>query len=486
MEKFYITTSIPYVNASPHIGHALEFLQADVLARWHGLLGQQRWFQIGTDEHGLKNYKAAEDAGQPVEAFVQGHSDEFRKLAEILNVSHDDFIRTSDRKMHWPGVVEIWKRLAAAGDLYLGEYEGFYCVGCETFVKESDLVEGKCAIHEKEPEKLKEENWFFKLSKYGKTIKEKIQSGEFQIVPKGRQNEMISFIDQGLEDLSVSRPKKKLPWGIPVPGDDDQTMYIWVDALSNYLTGLGFGRSEDWKRWWPADVHVIGKDITRFHAIIWPAMLLSAGIDLPKGLLVHGFIQSGGKKMSKSIGNVVDPFALVDQYGVDPVRYYLLHEIPTTKDGDFTEERLREVYAADLQKTIGNLLARVTKIGERAPLEPKVSKEVRAEIDFVWKRYNDALEKFELNIALEEAVRLARFGNEFMEELKPWESDTAREAAIPQLALILHSVAWMLTPFLPDTAKKIFEQLGMDPDHRGTWDGVEIRMKKGDALFPRL
>jgi len=492
MGKFYITTAIAYANAKPHIGFALELLQADVLARWHGLKGDPRWFLTGTDEHGRKVAKAAEDAGKSEKVFVDEIASAFKRLTEALNISNDDFIRTSDQNVHWPGVIKLWKQLEAAGDLYKDSYTGLYCAGCEEFKKPSDLIEGKCPNHGTEPEEIKEENWFFRLSKYGDAVKAKILSGDFRVIPEERQNEIISFIDQGLEDVSFSRPSKDLSWGIPVPDDPTQTMYVWADALSNYITAIGYGRGgihdsgSMFHDFWPADVHVVGKDITRFHAIIWPAMLLSAELPLPKQLLVHGFIQSSGKKMSKSLGNVIDPFDLIERYGIDPVRYYLLHEIPTTKDGDFTEERFREVYAGDLQKTIGNLLARVTKIGEGAAVEPKTSTEVQEVIDAAWNRYNATFTGFELNVALEEAVRLARFGNEFMEELKPWESDTAQEAAIPQLALILHSVAWMLTPFLPETAKKMFAQLGMDPGKQNGWEGTSVQMQKGDALFPRL
>ncbi|MDP2735665.1 MAG: methionine--tRNA ligase, partial [bacterium] len=353
--------------------------------------------------------------------------------------------------------------------------------------KPSDLVEGKCSNHGTEPEEIKEENWFFRLSKYGDAVKEKILSGDFRVVPEERQNEITSFIDQGLEDVSFSRPSKDLSWGIPVPDDPTQTMYVWADALSNYITAVGYGstsppRAAEFKRWWPADVHVVGKDITRFHAIIWPAMLLSAGLPLPKTLLVHGFIQSGGQKMSKSLGNVIDPFDLVERYGVDPVRYYLLHEIPTTKDGDFTEERFREVYAGDLQHTLGNLLSRVTKLAEGKEVRPKLSPEISEVVNRKWAEYEKELLEFRLDSALDDAIYLAHFANELIDEIKPWESETSFAAAIPQLALILHSVAWMLVPFLPDTAKKMFEQLGMDPGKQHGWEGTSVTMKKGEAL----
>ena len=305
MNKFYITTSIAYVNAPPHIGFALESLQADVLARWRRQKGEEGFFLTGTDEHGAKIARAAEVAGKTPRELVDENAEKFRELKKSLNLSWDNFIRTSDEKVHWPVAQELWRRLEKAGDLYKKSYQGLYCVGHEAFVTQKDLENGKCRDHQKEPEIIEEENWFFRLSKYSEVIKEKVESGELKIVPETRKNEILSLLREGLEDISFSRPSKDLSWGVPVPDDDTQTMYVWADALSNYISGRG-GISE-WEKH-PADIHLIGKDILRFHAAIWPGMLLSAGLPLPKAIYVHGHILSNGQKMSKSLGNVVDPF----------------------------------------------------------------------------------------------------------------------------------------------------------------------------------
>ncbi|MEK7178237.1 MAG: methionine--tRNA ligase, partial [Patescibacteria group bacterium] len=358
MGKFYVTTSIPYVNAEPHIGFALEIIQADVLARYRRHKGDDVFFLTGTDEHGVKIVRAAKAAGKTSQDFVNGVTKKFKDLKKILNLSGDDFIRTSDRKRHWPGAQKLWFKLYDAGKLYKKSYRGLYCVGHEAFITEKDLVNGKCRDHQEEPEIIEEENWFFKLSDYTNKIKEKIKSDELLVMPKSRKNEILSLINEGLEDISFSRPRKDLSWGIPVPNDSKHTMYVWCDALSNYITAIGYADDEKkFKKWWPANVQVIGKDILRFHAAIWPGMLLAAKLPLPKTIFVHGFITVGGEKMSKTIGNVIDPFEVVKKYGADALRYYLLREIPSGEDGDFTYEKFEERYNADLAKGLGNLVA---------------------------------------------------------------------------------------------------------------------------------
>ncbi|MBI1957204.1 MAG: methionine--tRNA ligase, partial [Candidatus Niyogibacteria bacterium] len=366
-EKFYITTAIAYVNAKPHIGFALELTETDAIARYRRLRGVNVRFLTGTDEHGAKTLRAAEASKKPVREFVDANAAEFKRLGAMLNVSNDDFIRTSDEKRHFPGAQELWKRLDAAGDIYKKMYRGLYCVGHEAFVTPKDLKDGVCVDHGKAPETIEEENYFFRLSKYRDPILKAIESGTLAIYPETRKNEVVSFLREGLEDVSFSRPAKDIPWGVPVPGDAAQTMYVWCDALSNYITALGFG-SEDiskFKEFWPADLQVIGKDILRFHAVIWPGMLLSAGLPLPKALFVHGHIFSGGKKMSKTVGNVIDPNDLIGRYNADALRYYLLREIPTFDDGDFTEERFLEAYNAALANGIGNYISRVAKMIEK-------------------------------------------------------------------------------------------------------------------------
>jgi len=323
--KFYITTAIIYTNAKPHIGFALEITQADVITRFHRLKGDDVFFLTGSDEHGIKNMRAAKSAGISPQTFVDENTAAAIELTKRLNISNDDYIRTTDNERHWPTAQDIWKKLVKSGDIYKKKYQGKYCAGCETFVKESDLIDGKCPIHDKEPEIIEEENYFFKLSKYQKQLTKILESDEYQIVPNSKKNEMLSFIRQGLDDVSFSRPKKILPWGIPVPDDDTHVMYVWCDALTNYLSGIGYTTDKKkFKKYWPADIHLIGKDIMRFHALFWPAMLLSADIPLPKKLLVHSFITSQGKKMSKSLGNVIEPFSQIDKYGTDSVRSHLM------------------------------------------------------------------------------------------------------------------------------------------------------------------
>lgn len=338
MNKFYITTAIAYTNAPPHIGHALELIETDALARHHRMLGDETFFLTGTDEHGAKIARAAESDGRKPQEFTDSIAAKFAELAKVLNISNDFFIRTTDRTNHWPGVLKIWEVIKAGGDLYKGEYEGLYCVGHEAFIKKSDLVDDVCPDHQTKPEKIKEENFFFKLSKYKAQLKKAYENGVIKIKPASRTNEILAMLEDS-EDISFSRPSKDLKWGIPVPGDDTQTIYVWADALTNYISAIGYGRNDDFKKFWPADVQVIGKDILRFHAIIWPAMLLSAGLELPKSLFVHGFITVEGQKMSKTIGNVIDPVELIKKYGIDPVRYFLLREIPSSEDGDFSYKK---------------------------------------------------------------------------------------------------------------------------------------------------
>ncbi|MBX4211747.1 MAG: class I tRNA ligase family protein [Candidatus Yanofskybacteria bacterium] len=316
MKTFYITTSIAYTNAEPHIGYALELTQADVLARYHQLLGDDTYFLTGTDEHGIKIERSATKLSQDPQDFVNNIAERFQALTKALNISNNDFIRTTDKERHWPGVEKIWRSLQDKGALYEKEYEGLYCVGHEAFVKKSELIDGLCPIHKTEPEKIREKNWFFKLSDYKREIKGRIERDELKIVPESRKHEILNLFDDA-EDVSFSRPADKLQWGIPVPGDSSQTIYVWADALTNYISALGYGQDEKLLHYWPADIHLIGKDILRFHAMVWPAMLLAIELPLPRSINVHGFITSEGQKISKSLGNVIDPFMLIEKYGAE-------------------------------------------------------------------------------------------------------------------------------------------------------------------------
>ncbi|MDO8620214.1 MAG: methionine--tRNA ligase, partial [bacterium] len=363
-KTFYITTPIFYPNANLHLGHAYNTTLVDIIARYHRLKGEEVYLLTGADENTEKVVRAASLAGVETKVYLDGIVANFKELFKKLNISYDQFIRTSDEKVHFPGAEEMWRRLVEAGDIEKRSYEGLYCVGHEAFITEKDLVEGKCPDHGETPQKLREENYFFKLSNYTKAVSEKIQSGELQIIPETRKNEILALLARGLEDVSFSRPSDKVSVGVKVPGDPSQTIYVWCDALVNYLSALGFGRKDDelFKKFWPADVHVIGKDILRFHAAIWPAMLLSAKLPLPKQLFVHGFITSGGKKMSKTLGNVIDPNELIAEYGGEAVRFFLARHISPFEDGDITLESFKEAYNADLANGIGNLTSRVMKM----------------------------------------------------------------------------------------------------------------------------
>lgn len=482
--KFYITTSLPYVNAAPHIGFALEAVQADTIARWHKQKGEEVFFLTGTDEHGAKIARAAEAAGKTPQELVDENSKKFHDLKDALNLSWDAFIRTSDQTNHWPVAQELWKRLVDAGDLYKKTYQGLYCVGHEAFVTKKDLVEGKCEIHKKAPELIEEENWFFKLSKYTKEIESRIKNQELKVVPETRKNEVLSFLSEGLEDISFSRPSKDLSWGIPVPGDVNQTMYVWADALSNYISGYyvsGSGGIKIWEKH-PADIHFIGKDILRFHALIWPAMLLSAKLPLPKSIFVHGHILTGGEKMSKSLGNVVDPFELVKKYDADPVRYYLLREIPSSEDGDFSEEKFKERYNGDLANGLGNFAARVLTLASGIEnLNGKVEKGSEEKIKDIREAVRVKLEEFKFNEALALVWELIQFGDRYVNENKPWDKSVFEEnkkTAIFNAVVILDNVAAVLQPFLPDTAEKITKSI--------IWEGDALKVKKIENLFPRI
>lgn len=512
-EKFYITTAIAYVNAPPHIGYAMELVQADVIARWQKLHGREVYFLTGTDEHGAKIMRAAQAAGKEARAFVDGMVPEFKQLISRLDISNNDFIRTSDEKRHFPGAQDLWRQLEKAGDIYKKKYHGLYCVGHEAFVTQKDLVDGKCSDHGQVPERIEEENYFFRLSKYRDQILQAIESGEFMIFPESRKNEITSFLKEGLEDVSFSRPAKDISWGIAVPSDASQTMYVWCDALSNYITALGFGSDNPapFEKFWPTDLHIIGKDILRFHGAIWPGMLLSAGLSLPKALFVHGFITSGGQKMSKTIGNVIDPFDIIKRYGKDPLRYYLLREIPTFEDGDFAEDRFVESYNAHLSNGLGNYISRVAKMIEEyfsgrlekpsveilsgVPIRKsstfftlKEAKSSELEIvsisyfieRFVWPRYEEAMKQYELKKAMDVIWEVLHELDAYVQTYEPFrlaKTDPEKtKAVLWNLAYGALSVAWLLQPFMPGTADKIFSIFGVDKKSKDEWREVTVKL----------
>jgi methionyl-tRNA synthetase len=472
-KTFYITTPIFYPNANLHMGHAYTTVLCDTLARYHRSLGSEVYFLTGSDENTEKVVRVAKSLGIEPKAYLDNVVSNFKDLFKKLEISHDQFIRTSDEKVHWPGVVELWKKIDASHDLEKRSYKGLYCVGHEAFITEKDLIDGKCPDHNEAPQILEEENYFFKLSKYTEKVKEAIKSGEFLIVPESRRNEILAQLERGLEDISFSRPANKVSVGIPVPGDPSQKMYVWCDALSNYITALGYGRldNENYKKFWPVDIHVIGKDILRFHAAIWPAMLLSAGLSLPKGLLVHGFITSGGKKMSKTLGNVIDPIKLIEKYGAEAVRYYLLRHISTFEDGDLTEESFKEAYNANLANGLGNLVSRVITMAEKNGIKNNelrikdkdmVLEKVMGEFDIqnamniIWEKITE----LDVKIQKDQPFRLIKTDKE------------KGESIIKDLVLGVYEVAIMLSPFMPETSEKIQKAV--------------LENKKPENLFPRI
>lgn len=460
-KKIFISTSIPFVNAPPHIGHALEFVQADTLARYYRLLNHDVFFLSGTDENAQKNVRAAEKKGLSPQKLIKKYSERFRQFKTILNISFDDFIRTTEER-HKKGSQNFWQ--LCQKDIYKKSYRGWYCLGCEAFVTKKDLVNGKCPEHQKEPEFVEEENYFFTLKKYQKKIKEVIVNDKIKIRPKERKNEILSFIDQGLEDFSISRDAKRLRnWGIPVPNDPTQIIYVWFDALINYITGLNFsGDQKLYKKFWESDskkIHVIGKGIIRFHAIYWPAMLLSAKIPLPSHEFIHGYITINGEKISKSLGNVIDPFEVVKKYGTDATRYYLLKEIHPFKDGDFTYKRFEEVYNSDLANGLGNLVQRVAKLCEKVKLDGSKFKPKKSDLNTTIANY---FEKFKFNQALEIIWKYISALDKYIERKRPWEKSGQELKEIlgniitgVESGQSLLEIAHSLKPFLPETARKI-------------------------------
>lgn len=473
-KKFYITTAIPYVNAEPHIGFALEIVQADTIARYHRLLGKNVYFLTGTDENALKNVQAAEEERIPVKKFVDQNSDKFYQLKDALNLSFDDFIRTTEKR-HIEGAQALWKACKKE-DIYKKKYKGLYCVGCEVFLAEKDLINGKCPEHKTKPEVVEEENYFFRLSKYQDWLENLIASNKLKIIPEIRKNEVLAFIRRGLEDFSISRTKERAHgWGIPVPGDSSQIIYVWFDALANYLTALDWqNNGKLFQKYWPADVHVIGKGISRFHAIYWPAMLKSAGILLPQQEFIHGYVTVEGQKISKSLGNVIDPFELVKKYGTDPIRYYLLREIPAYGDGDFSIQRFKEVYNADLANGLGNFVARIAKLCEKSGFKFKITKSLKPAYS---KELQKAFEEFRLNDILQNiwATRLGAL-DKHVDQHSPWlikDKDKLKRVLQEEINE-LREFTNMLQPFLPETAEKIEKQ----------FKGPKIKSEK--PLFPRL
>ncbi len=473
IKKFYVTTPIYYVNDKPHIGSAYTTIAADVLARFYRYAAVPTFFLTGTDEHGSKMERAAEAVHKTPEEFTREMSAKFSFAWDTLEIAPDDFIRTSEER-HIQAVQKFLLVLKDSGKLYEGEYQGLYCVGHEAFLTESDLdANGFCPEHKTKPEKLKEKNWFFRLSDYAEILQERIEKGEIVIEPQSRRNEVLAFIKQGLQDVAISRPNVR--WGIPLPWDKNQTVYVWVDALFNYVSALEYPKGENYKKFWPADLQIVGKDIIRFHCVIWPALLDAAGIAWPKKVFAHGFFTVNGQKISKSLGNVIDPMELSEEFGSDAVRYFLLREIPFGQDGDFSVKKLEDRYEADLANGLGNLFSRVTTLVAQN-LDGKLPDVVESprtfdEVDelLVGLKFHEALNRIWEEIA---------WANKYIDEAKPWatvKKDPKLFAEVmSSLVAHLQEIAKKLAPFMPETSEKIRSALSAE------------RIEKAKPLFPRL
>lgn len=463
-KKFYVTAAIPYVNAPPHIGHALEFIQVDVVARYHKLLGDQVTALTGGDENALKNVQAAEIAGFPVQEFVDKNAQLFLKLLKKLHAEFDVFQKGTSPN-HFKSSQDLWNKCFQNGDVYKKNYVGLYCVGCETFYSPDELNEkGECSEHPgKKLDKVSEANYFFKLSSYQKQLVELISSDKLKIYPVFRKNEVLSFLKEPLHDISISRSNERAKnWGVPVPNDSTQRMYVWFDALNIYRSGVD-------EVTWPADLHIIGKGIIRFHTVYWPAFLLSAGLSLPKTVFAHGYLTVNGQKMSKTIGNIVDPLEIINKYGIDALRYYLLREIPSYDDGDFSYRRLDEVYSSDLANELGNLVMRITTLAEKDGLN--INNETIKQLN------NDTIRKFEtfqFNILLEEIWKRIKLLNKSTDNFAPWKKTSLeRKEFLTNSLNDINQVGYELQPFLPETAEKILK-------------ATQGKITKITPLFPRL
>lgn len=460
-KKLYITTAIPYVNGTPHIGNALDYLLADIWTRYQKQNGHEVRFQVGTDEHGNKIAAKAAEAGLDPKAYSDKMYVNFEALMKKVGASYTDFIRTTDSH-HESAAQYIWKTLQPY--IYKDKYEGWYCIGCEAFVsdKEATANNAICPDHNQPYQRLSEENYYFKTSAFTDQVKEAVTSGKMQILPEFRKNEFLNLVKNGLQDVSISRPKKNLSWGVPVPNDPDHVMYVWIDALANYLTVLGYPDQPVWQEFWPPDVQVIGKDIMRFHVIIWPAMLLGLGLELPKKMLVHGHINVGGKKISKTIGNTIDPVQIIDEYGLDAFRYFFSRHIPTLDDGDFTWEKFENAYNSELANDLGNLIQRVAGMINRYQ-SGVIGEAPQSEHDMT--AYHEFMETLELNRAIDEVWLMVRSLNQYIDNIKPWEiakkvgkepdAESHLAEVLAYSAGALLQIGDLLVPFLPDTASKI-------------------------------
>jgi len=503
---FFISSAIPYVNAEPHVGTAYEIIACDFIARYRRQRGEAVHFLTGTDEHSLNVARSSADLGITPQEWVDRMVPKWQDVWARLEISNDDFIRTSEAR-HAERVQAFVQRLHDRGEIYLGTYEGPYCVSCEEFKREKELIDGNCAIHGRPVEILSEENYFFPLSKYQQRLLDLYSDAPDSVLPDFRRNEVVSFVSGGLDDLSISR--SGTDWGIPLPWDPKHVIYVWVDALLNYATAVGFGTDpETFERLWPADLHIIGKDIVRFHAVIWPALLMAAGVDVPKTVFAHGHINVGGEKMSKSSGTGIHPFELLDHFGVDSYRYYFMREISFGHDGSFSWESMTERHNADLANGLGNLASRVLAMLASyfdgvvpEPVTPGAESDLPAVIDDVLRRYDEHMLAVQLQPALVSVWDIVARANHYLVEKEPWKlaKDPANREELASVlyaaAETLRVLAIAIAPIMPGAAAKLWSQLGVDqpldeqrlPD-AGVWGGLVVGTStiKGESLFPRL
>lgn len=491
MEKFYVTTAIDYVNATPHIGHAYEKIAADIIARYYRIRGRKVFFQTGVDEHGSKVEKSAIEAQKTPKEFCDEMAGKFQAAWQKLNLSYDKFIRTTD-DYHEKAVQHLFKKLVEKGDIYKGTYSGLYCEGCEDFVRERDLDEnGNCPNHLKPPKTLEEHNYFFKLTNYKDALRNWLNENPDAVRPEGRKKEILNQLnDPELGDFSVTRARSSLTWGIPVPDDEEHVIYVWIDALSNYITGVGYSSDEErFKEWWPADLHLIGKDINKFHSIYWPALLMAADIAVPKQVFAHGFITVDGQKISKSLGNSIDPGALVDEYGADALRFYLFANTPFDNDGDFSHEDCKKQVNAALANNIGNLLNRTLTLvekncGGKVP-DRDPDHTLRIQANEIHVLVGKHMEHLEFAKAIEAILALVDQANKIMNDEKPWTlfkegKQKEGEEVLFTCMEVLRRVAMNIYPFTPKLAADIWYQLGNDDDISVIGD------KKDDDFFDML